>query len=831
MLAALLLCSVTVAAASAPGLAASAADLAESQRLVDYTQLEIQAVALAHSLADERDAMAAFVADGRSSASVFAPGISANERARVDQQVQEVTAQAAAVDSSHAPALAAAAKDATALLAGLPKIRQQALSGHGSAESAVNTYTAVIDGLDGIGAAVARSLPARAMDADSSATPDLTRAVEQASTQRALLVAALTASGSQAKPVTAAQLSAVRESAALADFRESASAATRRSYDQTVTGPDVSQAESFLKQLTDEPWLSEADRALKTSTVQAALSTRIELMRGVESSLVSADAARIASVRDNDVTALEERIAVAGLCLLLTAGVLIRTARSVNRPLLGLRRWARDNTEQAPAGGNDEFAAIARAVNELTAEAAALRARAAEQGAEHSQRISALNALTAERDSLLGRIGSLQGNVHSIYVNLSLRTLGLVERQLSLLESLEETVEDPDELQTLFKLDHLATRMRRNSENLLVLSDAEHGQAPQTKPVLLVDVARAAMSEIAMYERVGIQFLPAARIHGRAADDTSHLIAELMENASAFSPPESQVQLSGWLLESGEVMISVEDQGIGIPGTRLEELNQLLSQEDPAAPGGEATGMGLYVVARLAARHGLRVQLRGRPSGGINAVVVVPRTHVAPAEDPDGPSTPIEAAAGRMARNRRAAASATVPPLPEQRTAGSAGSDGLDPLPRRGPAEPDQHARPAPDVAEATRPKPRHAAGSAAERPPTPGFTSKGLHQRIPRGTGLTGEPQRRGLPRTGGPVDAEALRRRLGGFQRGLVQGRNEADAEARTQYGAEHGVQHGEPEIRSGESPAAQEPAVRDAPYAPGESGEAEGIKEARG
>jgi signal transduction histidine kinase len=831
LLAALVVCAVIVVAASAPGVAASAANLSESQRLVGFGQLEIQAVSLAHSLADERDSMAAYVAGGRTTAS--GAGVSETDRTRVDQQVQQVTEQAAQADTTGAPALAAAAKNVRSLLAGLPKIRQKVLSGPGSVETAVDAYNAVVDSLDGVGAAVARALPARAANADSSALPALSRAVEQASVQRALLVSALTGSGSQVKPVSAAQLSAAREGAALADFREVASATARQQYDQTVTGTDVHQAEGFLQRLTDQARISGADRALKTTTVQGELSARIDLMRGVESSLVSADAARLASVRDSDVTALELRIALAGLCLLLTVGVLARSARSVNRPLLELRRWARGHSEHAAATGNDEFAAIARAVNTLTEETAAVRARAAEQGSEYSQRMSALNALTTERDSLLGRIGSLQGNVHSIYINLSLRTLGLVERQLTLLEGLEDVVDDPEELDVLFKLDHLATRMRRNSENLLVLADAEHHQGAQPKPMPLVDVARAAMSEIEQYERVRIQFLPAGRIVGRAADDTSHLLAELLENATAFSPPESHVQVSGWLLESGEVMISVEDQGIGVPADRLDELNDLLSRTEPAAPGSDTTGMGIYVIGRLAARHGLRVQLRDHKSGGTTAVVVVPRTLITAAEDPDGPSTPVEAAvAGEFARTRRATASGTLPPRPRHRTGSHAGPADPEPLPHRGgPAEPEHHARPQPQDPGAEPARPKHAAEPAPPGPAAAGRTAKGLPQRVPRSTGLSGEPQGAGHTRSAKPVDAEALRRRLGGFQRGLQDGRREAEAEAGTERGTPHGVRHGTEEVRPDEPSAAQEPAVRTAPFTPGGSSEAEGVKEARG
>ncbi len=155
------------------------------------------------------------------------------------------------------------------------------------------------------------------------------------------------------------------------------------------------------------------------------------------------------------------------------------------------------------------------------------------------------------------------------------------------------------------------------------------------------------MSEIERYERVRIAALPPhAHIAGFAADDLSHLLAELMENATAFSPPDMPVEVSGWLLENGEVMLSVQDEGIGMAEDRLERLNTRLTEFDPdAAYDAEAEsdddglGLGLYVVARLAHRHGVRVQLRKQKQGGIAAVVVLPDPLLAPATPTAVPSS------------------------------------------------------------------------------------------------------------------------------------------------------------------------------------------------
>ncbi|MCZ1001999.1 ATP-binding protein [Streptomyces mirabilis] len=194
--------------------------------------------------------------------------------------------------------------------------------------------------------------------------------------------------------------------------------------------------------------------------------------------------------------------------------------------------------------------------------------------------------------------------------------------------------------------------MRRHSENLLVLAGHEHVQH-HAGPVPLVDVVRAAVSEIERYERVRIAVLPPhAHLAGFAADDLSHLVAELLENASSFSPPDLPVEVSGWLLENGEVMLSVQDEGIGMAADRMTQLNARLSAFDPEdaydQESGEGLGLGLYVVARLAHRHGVRVQLREQKQGGTAAVVVLPRTLLATAPAVTVPSaSPVAGAAPR----------------------------------------------------------------------------------------------------------------------------------------------------------------------------------------
>ncbi|MGF1432511.1 ATP-binding protein, partial [Kitasatospora sp. LaBMicrA B282] len=278
---------------------------------------------------------------------------------------------------------------------------------------------------------------------------------------------------------------------------------------------------------------------------------------------------------------------------------------------------------------------LQRQQQELTEQWQALASTGSASAERTAELLRECELLLAERDALARERDELQGSVDATFVNLAMRTLTLVERQLVLIEALEGREADAAQLESLFRLDHLATRMRRNSENMLLLAGLENSSRSR-KTVTLLDVVRAAVSEIERYERVKLGFLAAVRLTGAVADDTSHLLAELLENASAFSPPQEQVEVGGWLLDNGELMLSVSDRGIGLPADRLRELNEQLAEPLPADPAqrrdallaGALTGrsMGLFVVARLARRHGIRVQLRENgQGGGVSAMVVLPR--------------------------------------------------------------------------------------------------------------------------------------------------------------------------------------------------------------
>jgi signal transduction histidine kinase len=644
--------AAAVAGAGAPSVVAASGQLHDSQELVTLAEQTQSALTLAHSLADERDEVTPYIAAGRPQSK--AP--SEQRSARVDRQVEELRAD------SDTPASLREDLDAVAAL------RRAALTGKSTALQAHEAYSEAITELHALAEKLGEQMPPRA-GSGAYALAELDTAVQQAAATRGLLLAALNVPSTTETvidPLTglptettgtsdadaeqrdalaaAAQQARVRSDAALADFREGAPKEARSSFDATVAGPEVNSAEKYLAGLTDQPTLSDGDLRTSTKRLDAVLSARVDAMRGAESALYEKRVQALEQLRDDDVTALEIRIAVLGALILLAVGIATALARTLTRPLSVLRRGsarlaeAEDPTAQEPVaftGRNDEFAQVVRSVNALHAHAATLAGRVATLESDRKHLVGQRQKMADAREELRAELAEsaaqlevVRKSIGSTFVNLALRTLGLVERQLAVIESLEEREQDPDRLATLFKLDHFATVMRRHSENLLVLAGTEHVQH-SASPVPLVDVVRAAVSEIERYERVRIAALPPhAHVAGFAADDLSHLLAELMENATSFSPPDLPVEVSGWLLENGEVMLSVQDEGIGMATERLQRLNARLTDFDPNAPydqeGEDGLGLGLYVVARLAHRHGARVRLREQKQGGVAAVVVLP---------------------------------------------------------------------------------------------------------------------------------------------------------------------------------------------------------------
>jgi signal transduction histidine kinase len=233
---------------------------------------------------------------------------------------------------------------------------------------------------------------------------------------------------------------------------------------------------------------------------------------------------------------------------------------------------------------------------------------------------------------------SLRVGVSSILVTLARRNSSLVDRQLALLDELESREDDPDTLGGYYQVDHLAARMRRNAESLLVLAGSDSPRV-WAKPTDISDVVRAALSEVDDYQRVELLALEPARLYGGAVTDLAHLLAELFENSVQFSPPTEPVRVTG-LFDVDGYQLSITDRGVGMPDPRLAELNRILARPPVLGLSVEPT-MGMYVVAKLAHRHGLSVQLV--PSvPGITVKVTIPRDRLETVSVPEPSETGIE---------------------------------------------------------------------------------------------------------------------------------------------------------------------------------------------
>lgn len=224
----------------------------------------------------------------------------------------------------------------------------------------------------------------------------------------------------------------------------------------------------------------------------------------------------------------------------------------------------------------------------------------------------------------------LRHGFNRVFRNLARRNQSLVHRQLTQLDSMQRKTSEPEVLEDLYRLDHLTTRMRRQSEGLIILSGATAGRTWRN-PVPLLDVVRAAVAEVEDYKRINVLPMPDAKLTGTATADVTHLLAELLENATVFSPPTTPVSVRGGIAGRGFV-VEVEDRGLGLQVRECEAINERLASP-PAFDVADSEQLGLFVVSQLAARHGIKVTLNRSPFGGTTAVVFIPQTVLTAAEE------------------------------------------------------------------------------------------------------------------------------------------------------------------------------------------------------
>ncbi|MBM0234706.1 nitrate- and nitrite sensing domain-containing protein [Micromonospora sp. STR1_7] len=289
----------------------------------------------------------------------------------------------------------------------------------------------------------------------------------------------------------------------------------------------------------------------------------------------------------------------------------------------------------------------------------------------------------------------LRRNVRDVFLSLARRTQALVHRQLTLLDAMERREHDAEELEDLFRVDHLATRMRRNAENLIVLSGSTPGRAWR-RNVPMVDVVRGAVAEVEDYTRVNVLPLGPVSLAGRAVGDIIHLLAELIENGLSFSPPHTTVEVRGQLVANG-FAIEIEDRGLGMSEEDLAAANHRIVDQSELNLA-NAARLGLYVVSRLTERHGVRVRLKESAYGGTTAVVLIPLeliTENGPSPEDSGamrtgsPAIALPSGATSNADNGRPAALAPVALAAEPTAPGTTAPDVPEPVAPAGPLVPD----------------------------------------------------------------------------------------------------------------------------------------------
>lgn len=241
----------------------------------------------------------------------------------------------------------------------------------------------------------------------------------------------------------------------------------------------------------------------------------------------------------------------------------------------------------------------------------------------------------------------LRAGVNNVFVNIARRSQSLVHQQLKQLDVMERKATDSAELEDLFHVDHLSTRMRRNAENLIILGGAAPGRQWRN-PVPLVDVLRSSTAEVDSYSRVRVLPVGAGALSGSVVGDVTHLLAELIDNAAAFSPPHTPVHVGGQLVPKG-FAIEIEDRGLGMTAEEFSAANDYLANppEFNVLAVSDSARLGMFVIARLAARHGIQVSLRSSPYGGTTAIVLVPSALIAVRQELDssaastGPTGPV----------------------------------------------------------------------------------------------------------------------------------------------------------------------------------------------
>ncbi|MFF9624208.1 nitrate- and nitrite sensing domain-containing protein [Streptomyces griseosporeus] len=496
----------------------------------------------------------------------------------------------------------------------LRSLRAEVLARRTGWDDAYARYTATISAAFGVGGALTGIQDAD-LGSDARVLLEFSRAAEALAQEDAVLTGARLAGrlGAQRQRLFtgAVQTRRTLTDAAVQDLRGPARAA----WQQLATGSRYAELTATEDRvLAGGPGARVADMT-SAATWDTTHARVRDAMRAIETRAQDDVADRADPVTRGLLTPAGAAVLLGLAAVAASLVISVRIGRGLVVELVSLRNSALDIARrQLP-----ETMRRLRAGEEIDIRAEAPPGPAAED--ETGQVAEALG--TVHRAALRAAVerAELASGISGVFVNLARRSQVLVHRQLSLLDSMERRSEDPDELSDLFRLDHLTTRMRRHAESLIILSGAAPGRAWRM-PVSLTNVVRAAVSEVEDYARVEVRQLPEASVIGAAVADLTHLLAELIENAAQFSPPHTRVRVTGEPVGNGYA-VEVEDRGLGMGKEALAGANRRIAQSETLDLF-DSDRLGLFVVSRLAARHGIRVHLRTSPYGGTTAVVLLP---------------------------------------------------------------------------------------------------------------------------------------------------------------------------------------------------------------
>ncbi|MFD8713215.1 nitrate- and nitrite sensing domain-containing protein [Streptomyces anulatus] len=526
-----------------------------------------------------------------------------------------------ALDSIHASISQIASQLGT-----IRTIRKTAYEEGAPSLNTIDQYNQLITSLLSLSQDMAQATSNPDMIKRTRALAAFSSAKEYASVQRAVIAAALPG-GSVKEPHLNpndrqfGSNALAKESRALTSFK-TIYGTTGESAEELMApldngNPEINAGNMYAKRILDTTNGIEGKQVRSYLDWYDQSTIKIKAMETIEATLLSDMEAKARELRQ----ASQREAIVNGAVILVVLGVSLVGAFVVARSMIRSLRRLQDTATRV---AQDRLPELVKQLSETdpqdvdtSVESVGVHSRD-----EIGQVAAAFDDVHREAVRLAAEQALLRGNVNAMFTNLSRRSQGLIQRQLSLISELESREADPDQLSSLFKLDHLATRMRRNGENLLVLAGEEPGRR-WTRPVPLVDVLRAAASEVEQYERIELSAVPATEVAGRVVNDLVHLLAELLENATSFSSPQTKVKVTGHALPDGRVLVEIHDTGIGLSPEDLAAINERLAQP-PTVDVSVSRRMGLFVVGRLSLRHGIRIQLRPSDSGGTTALVMLP---------------------------------------------------------------------------------------------------------------------------------------------------------------------------------------------------------------